>query len=424
MKLFLIFSILYLITAQKIALAKAESTEASHLRLSASSTKELENNYQVKELVDFANYNSRYFKTTDKLFSAVAITAPKKKDREFLSQLKKSFFKRKLYLLQYKYLRNNTIQVLSKKDKAVIVVKDFEKGIYTYNGRLVQFDWNKTIEDNLLALVKEIKSTEKTSLTAPVHFFVELIFPSVYANPVALIPITLRVVPTTINFFKSALSATRLKDVALWMFAFQTVNVCHDDFKKADLEAGSFLTCIGAGVLWPFYWGFKASKSLITDAIALDIPSSPLENILKLTDFSCPAKNKKEKRMKISFSGEGVFLDVAVNYDENLNPVNIVVSEGLKESAKEESAKMFINKRFEKQAVRKLKKDSFFDIEESALLDSAKNFSDFCKESPDYAEKTLKQMIKNTTAGVDVAQEPAGNIKIQIDQSSGKEGSR
>ena len=405
----IIFIFEHYVVCQKLAHAKTKSEKKSNSKIEiVISKKEIQNNYQTKELTEFINYNSKYFKTTEVFFKSAITLSSGKKEKHFLLHLKKSFFKKKLYLSQFKYLEDSKIQILGKKGEkpSILAIKDFKNGLYTYKGRLVPFDWTKSMEENLLVLAKELKPAKKTLIT-PIGFLNEWIFPSAQAvAPVALV-----------GLIKSAFSASRLKDIALWMLSFQTMKVCQEDhFSEDKYKLSAISTCIGSGLLWPFYWGFKLSKT--GQAFANEMhspPKSEIEKIIKMTNISCPQTHQKEKQMVVSFSGSAVFLDVTVNYDESFKPVNVVVSEGKEPSKKEDSIKIFINRKWEKQAVKKFREESYFEVEESILLKSAQSFSDFCKKNPMKAENSLKEMIKSAQSST---------VSLQTEENSSKAGSQ
>ncbi|MCZ0931992.1 MAG: hypothetical protein OXJ52_02445 [Oligoflexia bacterium] len=412
-----IFIFGYYVVCQKTVLAKTETVKKSNSKIEfAVSRKEIQNNYQTKGLVEFVNYNSKYFKTTEAFLKSAIILSPSKRERYFLFRLKKSLFKKTLYLSQFKYLEDSKIQILSKKDgeQPILIVKDFEKGLYIYEGRLAQLDWTESIEENLLTLAKKLKPAKKTLIT-PIGFLNELIFPSAQAVAPAVL----------VSLIKSAFSVSRLKDIALWMLSFQTMRVCQEDhFSEDKYKPSAISTCVGSGLLWPFYWGFKLSKigKAFADETSLQ-PKSEIDQFIKMTNISCPQTHQKEKQMVVSFSGSAVFLDVTVNYDEYFKPVNVVISEGKAQSKKEDSIKIFINRKWEKQAVKKLKEESYFEVEESILLKSAQSFSDFCKKNPKKAENSLKKMIKNTQFSIS-PQKEGNSPKAGAQQTNQDEGRR
>ena len=407
MRFFLVFFIACpFFVFHKTAMAGAKTAKDSDSQLEFTFSKqELKNNYKTKELVDFINYSSKYFQTTAVLFDTASLLAPQKQDKEFLSQLKKSFFEKKLYLPRFKYIKGNKIQTVSK--KTVIVIKDFKKELYTYNGHLVKFDRTKTIQDNLTALANKLKPAKKTSAEASIKFFIDLIFPSVFASPIAVVaPLAVRGVQATVEFFKSAFTASRLKDVSLWMFAFQTMGTCQNDFQETQIESSSALVCIGAGLLWPAYWGLKFSSGFVGEALSAQGAKTPLENIMRVTGISCPRSYQKDKKMKVHFAGEGLFLDITVHYNKNFHPLNVTISEGLTKGKISDSLKIFVDKKWKKQAVKKSKKESYFEIEESVLLEGAKSFSDYCRKDPAEAEKTVKELVEKTSSAIGTRHHP------------------
>ena len=412
-----LFIFKYSIAFQATVLAEEKALKENSLTEVTLSIKEVKSNYQTKVLAEFINYNSKLFKTTEFLLNTIIVITPQEADKKFLSHFKKNFFKESLYLSQVKYLGDGKIQTLSKEDKTTIIaIRDFQRGSYTYEGHLLQFDWKKTITENLFVLANQLKSDKNTLI--PTDFFNKLIFPSAHAvAPVAFV-----------SLIKSAFSLSRLTNITLWMLSFQTMRLCQeDDFKETKYKPETIATCIGVGLLWPAYWGFKLLKRGQAFADEIDSPQSEIEQFMKITDISCPRSHQKEKQMKVSFSGDAIFLDVIVNYDENFRPVNILISEGKELSKKEDSAKIFVNGEWKKQAVKKLKEKSYFEIEEAVLLKSTQSFSGFCKSDPDKAEKTLKEMIKNTQFSTETVPSKRQNppkTKIQTDQRYKKDGNR
>ena len=421
MKLFYIFFIIIGVfgSVNNLAFAKKKLNKSDSKIEFTFSTKDLEKNYQSKELLNFINYSAKYYKTTSALFNSVALMNPNKRERKFLFQLKK-LFKKESYLSEFKLVGANKAKLVSKKSKTVITVKDFKKGLYTYNGKLIKFDRTKSIEENLLVLANKIKPSKKAYLDSLASFFIELFIPPAYSFT-ALIRPALKAGPASVEFIKMAFSPSRLKDVALWMFAFQTMGACQKSLTDTKFESGSAITCIAGGLLWPAYWGFQLSSGVISEVTASeDLPRSDLEKMIQLKNISCPRDKDDKRQMTIEFYGEGLFLDIIVNYNKELEPVNLVVSENLEGEKKEDSIKIFTNKKWKKQGVRAFKEKSYFDIEEAVLLESAKTFSNYCKENPERAEERLKKMIQHTKPvsspghpGIGTPPTPAGNTEGQ-----------